>query len=143
MNENKMYYLNTGVRPDMGNESLGLTHPFYHDLRSRGAGIATWNGNASANEANVGTGNDFNGWPWYRGVKAAYGSVIDSTSGHRWTEPNPTQMYWRPDKVILEYLLENPYIPHRTGGWSQGNPTGLTRLSVDYPSEQASVSAKV
>jgi len=28
-----MYYLNAAVQPDMGNETLGLTHPFYHDLR--------------------------------------------------------------------------------------------------------------
>ena len=35
-------------------ETIGLTHPFYHDLRSRGDGIAYYKG--------VGTGNDFNGW---------------------------------------------------------------------------------
>lgn len=31
------------------NETIGLTHPFFHDLRSRGTGIAPY--------AGVGTGN--------------------------------------------------------------------------------------
>ena len=48
------------------NETIGLTHPFFHDLRSRGTGVAYYEG--------VGTGNDFSGWEWYRWTRVAYGT---------------------------------------------------------------------
>ena len=53
---NKVYYVGgTALVWDMAeNETIGLTHPFFHDLRSRGTGIAYHDG--------VGTGNDFSGW---------------------------------------------------------------------------------
>ena len=47
------------------NETIGLTHPFFHDHRSRGTGITYYEG--------VGTGNDFYGWEFYKQTKIAYG----------------------------------------------------------------------
>lgn len=39
-------------------ETIGLTHPFYHDLRSRGTGLARSTGQG---HLNTGLGNDFSG----------------------------------------------------------------------------------
>ena len=48
---NKVYYVGGTflVQRLYENETIGLTHPFFHDLRSRGTGIASY--------PNVGTGN--------------------------------------------------------------------------------------
>ena len=94
----------------------GLTHPFYHDLRSRGTGIAYYEG--------VGTGNDFSGWEWPRGTKVAYGTVV--TEEMRWETPAPTHMYWRPDKMIVEYNLTNPFLQGVTDGWCDAWREGST-----------------
>ena len=94
---NKVYYL--GGKSDVWrkteNETLGLTHPFFHDLRSRGTGIVFHEG--------VGTGNDFYGWAFHKDTRVAYGSVV--SGGERWETPAPAQMYWRPDKMIVQYEL--------------------------------------
>ena len=90
---NHVYYFNDGK------ETIGLTHPFYHDLRSRGTGITYYEG--------VGTGNDFYGWEFHRDVKVAFGSII--SEDFRWESPAPTKMFWRPDKMIMEYELTSPY----------------------------------
>ena len=94
---NQVYY--TGgtflVQRLSENETIGLTHPFHHDLRSRGTGIATHEG--------VGTGNDFYGWEFHRETRVAYGSVV--VGEERWDHPAPSHMYWRPDKMVVQYEL--------------------------------------
>ena len=82
----------------MEDETIGLTHPFYHDLRSRGAGIL--DSQLSGSE-HTGVGNDYRGWEFYRATKIAMGTVI--SHGIRWERPGPKHMYWRPDKMIVEY----------------------------------------
>lgn len=101
-------------------ETIGLTHPFYHDLRSRGDSIASYKG--------VGKGNDFHGWEFYSGPRpplsalrpppstavaastvarsllplrslvdthVLYGTVL-TADGMRWENPAPKRMFWRP-----------------------------------------------
>jgi len=108
---NKVYYVGgVALVWDMfENETIGLTHPFYHDLRSRGTGIATDNA--------TGTGNDFSGWEWYRSTKVAYGTVV--TEEMRWPNPVPARMFWRPDKMVVEYELVNPLLQGTFDGWCQ------------------------
>ena len=91
---------NTKKEEDQFKETIGLTHPFYHDLRSRGTGIAY--------QEEVGTGNDFYGWEFHKYVKVAFGSIISENM--RWEHPVPSRMFWRPDKMIMEYELFSPYI---------------------------------
>ena len=79
-------------------ETIGLTHPFHHDLRSRGVGLL--DSEISGTE-NTGTGNDYNGWEFYKDTKVLYGSVI--VDGTTYKNPKPTSMQWRPDKMICEY----------------------------------------
>jgi len=74
-------------------ETLGLTHPFHHDLRCRGYGIVS--------NATTGVGHDLQGWEFYRDTKIAYGTVI--IGGTEYANPVPARMYWRPDRVICEY----------------------------------------
>ena len=40
-------------------ETIGLTHPFHHDLRSRGAGLVE---SGLPGTENTGVGNDYLGW---------------------------------------------------------------------------------
>ena len=82
-------------------ETIGLTHPFYHDLRSRGAGIL--HSELSGSE-NTGVGNDYRGWEFYKDTRVLYGSVIIGEKAHK--HPKPTRMVWRPDKMICEYEIE-------------------------------------
>ncbi len=79
-------------------ETIGLTHPFHHDLRSRGVGLL--DSEISGTE-NTGKGNDYNGWEFYKDTKVLYGSVI--VDGTTYKNPKPTSMQWRPDKMICEY----------------------------------------
>ena len=79
-------------------ETIGLTHPFHHDLRGRGVGLVKSSG---VNEKNTGTGNDFSGWEFYKDTRVLYGSVIVDGKTHR--HPVPKKMYWRPDRMICEY----------------------------------------
>ena len=94
---NKVYYVGgtSLVWRNTENETLGLTHPFFHDLRSRGTGIAYYEG--------VGTGNDFYGWEFHRETRVAYGSVVLEEG--RWETPAPSQMFWRPDRMVVHYEL--------------------------------------
>ena len=94
---NKAYYVGGAslVWRNTENETLGLTHPFFHDLRSRGTGIAYYEG--------VGTGNDFYGWEFHRETRVAYGSVLSEEG--RWETPAPSQMFWRPDRMVVHYEL--------------------------------------
>ena len=81
-------------------ETIGLTHPFYHDLRSRGVGLKPSNGN---DHNNTGLGNDYSGWEFYKDTRVLYGSVVIDGAVHR--HPAPTKMYWRPDRMICEYEI--------------------------------------
>ncbi len=85
----------------MEDETIGLTHPFYHDLRSRGAGMLT---SQLPGSENTGTGNDYRGWEFYKDTRVLYGSVILGEKVHK--HPVPTQMIWRPDKMICEYEID-------------------------------------
>ena len=82
-------------------ETLGLTHPFHHDLRSRGVGLAKSRGSG---HNNTGVGNDFSGWEFYKDTRVLYGSVVINQNTHR--HPVPKRMYWRPDRMICEYDVD-------------------------------------
>lgn len=79
-------------------ETIGLTHPFYHDLRSRGVGLVQSRGQ---DQNDTGLGNDFSGWEFYKDTRVLYGSVVINGEVHR--HPIPRKMYWRPDRMICEY----------------------------------------
>ena len=79
-------------------ETIGLTHPFHHDLRSRGIGLLK---SELTGTENTGTGNDYNGWEFYKDTKVLYGSVI--IDGKTYKHPKPKSMRWRPDRMICEY----------------------------------------
>ncbi|TWT80277.1 hypothetical protein CA13_16900 [Planctomycetes bacterium CA13] len=82
-------------------ETLGLTHPFHHDLRSRGVGRMRSRGK---DHDNTGFGNDFAGWEFYKDTRVLYGSVVINHKTHR--HPVPTKMYWRPDRMICQYEMD-------------------------------------
>ena len=81
-------------------ETIGLTHPFHHDLRSRGVGLLE---SRIQGTENTGKGNDYSGWEFYKDTRVLYGSVI--LEGEVFRNPAPTRMIWRPDKMICEYEI--------------------------------------
>ncbi|MDA9961510.1 hypothetical protein N9D63_01380 [Opitutales bacterium] len=81
-------------------ETIGLTHPFHHDLRSRGVGLLE---SELKGSENTGTGNDYKGWEFYKDTRVLYGSVV--IDGKLFRNPAPTRMTWRPDKMICEYEI--------------------------------------
>lgn len=82
-------------------ETLGLTHPFHHDLRSRGVGRVPSRGK---DHNDTGLGNDYSGWEFYKDTRVLYGSVV--MDGKTYRHPIPTNMVWRPDRMICEYEIE-------------------------------------
>ncbi len=82
-------------------ETIGLTHPFHHDLRSRGTGLAA---SSISGTENTGLGNDYMGWEFYKDTRVLYGSVVIDSKVFE--NPKPTSMRWRPDKLICEYELD-------------------------------------
>jgi hypothetical protein len=86
-------------------ETLGLTHPFYHDLRSRGIGLVQSRGK---DHDNTGLGNDFSGWEFYKDTRVLYGSVVIDRKVHR--HPVPKRMVWRPDRMICEYEVDGVWL---------------------------------
>ncbi len=82
-------------------ETLGLTHPFHHDLRSRGVGLVQ---SRADGHDDTGLGNDFSGWEFYKDTRVLYGSVVIDGKTHRY--PVPTKMYWQPDRMICEYEVD-------------------------------------
>ena len=54
-------------------ETIGLTHPFHHDLRSRGSGLL---GSELTRTEHTGKGNDYLGWEFYKDTRVLYGTVI-------------------------------------------------------------------
>lgn len=79
-------------------ETIGLTHPFHHDLRGRGAALVE---SGISGTENTGRGNDFMSWEFYKDTRVLYGSVI--IDGKTYKHPKPTSMRWRPDKMICMY----------------------------------------
>ncbi len=100
---NKLYYVAGSGGAEYRNinelETLGFTHPLFRDGRARGFGIV------DANEvgAGGGVGHDQWGWEFWRHIKVAYGTLI--VDGKRYENPEPKRMYWRPDKLVVEYEL--------------------------------------
>jgi hypothetical protein len=82
-------------------ETIGLTHPFHHDLRSRGIGLLE---SQIAGKEHTGTGNDYHGWEFYKDTRVLYGTVI--IDGKTYKHPKPKSMRWRPDRLICEYELD-------------------------------------
>ena len=82
-------------------ETLGLTHPFHHDLRSRGVGLLE---SRIKGTEHTGVGNDFSGWEFYKDTRVLYGSVI--AGGKIFENPVPVSMKWRPDRMICTYHLD-------------------------------------
>ena len=85
----------------MEDETIGLTHPFYHDLRSRGAGILD---SQLPGSEHTGVGNDYRGWEFYKDTRVLYGSIVLGDKVHK--HPKPNKMIWRPDKMICEYEID-------------------------------------
>ena len=79
-------------------ETIGLTHPIHHDLRSRGVGLVE---SQISGTEHTGVGNDYSGWEFYKDTRVLYGTVI--VNGKRYKHPKPKSMKWRPDKTICEY----------------------------------------
>lgn len=79
-------------------ETLGLTHPFHHDLRSRGVGRLP---SLGKDHDNTGVGNDFSGWEFYKDTRVLYGTVVVDEKLYQ--NPVPVKMDWRPDRMICEY----------------------------------------
>lgn len=79
-------------------ETLGLTHPFFHDLRSRGVGRVPSRDNE---HKRAGLGNDFSGWEFYKDTRVLHGSVVIDQKTHQ--HPVPKTMVWRPDRMICDY----------------------------------------
>jgi len=79
-------------------ETIGLTHPFHHDLRSRGVGLLE---SEIFGTENTGLGNDYSGWEFYKDTRVLYGSV--EIDGKSYEHPVPKSMLWRPDRMICEY----------------------------------------
>ncbi|MGC6426090.1 MAG: glycosyl hydrolase family 65 protein [Akkermansiaceae bacterium] len=82
----------------MEDETIGLTHPFHHDLRSRGAALVE---SEITGREHTGTGNDYLSWEFYKDTRVLYGTVI--IAGQSFKTPKPKSMRWRPDKMICEY----------------------------------------
>ena len=79
-------------------ETIGLTHPFHHDLRSRGVGLLE---SELTGTEHTGKGNDYLGWEFYKDTRVLYGSII--LDGKVYRHPRPRSMRWRPDKIICDY----------------------------------------
>ncbi|MBL6705101.1 MAG: hypothetical protein ISQ06_03250, partial [Planctomycetaceae bacterium] len=107
-------------------ETLGLTHPFHHDLRSRGVGLIPSQG--KAHEA-TGVGNDFLGWEFYKDTRVLYGSVLIGEKIHR--HPVPKKMFWRPDRMICEYEVDG--IQVREEKYIAGNDAACTLITTSQP----------
>ena len=103
MSGNKIYYIagsgGAEYRDITELETIGLTHPFFRDGRARGYGIV----DADKIGIKGGKGHDVWGWEFWRHTKVAYGTVI--IDDVRIPKPKPKALYWRPDKLIVEYEL--------------------------------------
>lgn len=107
-------------------ETIGLTHPFHHDLRSRGVGLLE---SELKGGEHTGFGNDYNGWEFYKDTRVLYGSVI--INGKTFKHPAPKRMYWRPDKMICEYEVEGVVI--REEKFIGANDAAATIITASSP----------
>ena len=92
-----MYYVGGQTSPDWNvteHETIGLTHPFFHDGRARGHTLI---------RNHLGTGHDMWGWEFWRDTRGAYGSVI--VNGQVTCHPAPVSMEWRPDRQVCRYRI--------------------------------------
>ena len=120
---NKTYYIG-GFTPSWnisGYDTIGFTHPFHNDLRSRGYGMVQ--------DPDTGYGHDLSGWEFYKHTKVAYGTVI--VDGVRYENPVPTAMYWRPDRMICEYQVAGINI--REDKYIALNDTACSIITSDQP----------
>ena len=104
-----------------GDETIGLTQPFHHDLRGRGFGLVQHKGS--------GYGHDFRGWEFYNQAKVAFGTVI--VGGKQYPYPVPASMQWRPDKVICKYKVGGVNI--REEKFIAANDTACSIITSDTP----------
>ena len=102
-------------------ETIGLTHPFFHDLRGRGFGLARHEGS--------GYGHDFRGWEFYSQTRVAYGTVV--IDGKMYPSPAPVSMKWRPDKVICDYEVEGVNIHEEK--FIADNDVVCSHITADAP----------
>ncbi|MEN8864347.1 MAG: hypothetical protein ABF381_02080 [Akkermansiaceae bacterium] len=66
-------------------ETIGLTHPFHHDLRGRGASLLA---SEISGTENIGKGNDFLSWEFYKDTPVLYGSAIVDGKIHKHPKPS-------------------------------------------------------
>ncbi len=85
-------------------ETIGLTHPFFNDLRCRGTGMTEY---ITPNGWDTVHGSDISGWEFYKDIKVVYGTIL--ANGKQFENSVPARMYWKPDKMICEYEIE--YFP--------------------------------
>ena len=107
-------------------ETLGLTHPFHHDLRSRGVGLAS---SKAVGHQNTGLGNDFYGWEFYKDTRVLYGSVI--LNGELYENPVPKSMKWRPDRITCHYEIAGIQI--REEKFIAQNDAACTVITSSHP----------
>lgn len=107
-------------------ETLGLTHPFHHDLRSRGVGLLQSRGRGADD---TGRGNDFSGWEFYKDTRVLYGSVVRNGKTHR--HPTPKKMFWRPDRIICEYDVDGVQL--REEKFIAANDAACTIITASRP----------
>ena len=109
-------------------ETIGLTHPIHHDLRSRGVGRLE---SQIQGAENTGVGNDFSGWEFYKDTRVLYGSVM--LDGEEIKTPKPTSMLWRPDKMICVYELDGVTI--REEKFIAANDAAVSVITASRPIE--------
>ena len=113
-------------------ETIGLTHPIHHDLRSRGVGRLE---SQIPGAENTGVGNDFSGWEFYKDTRVLYGSVM--LNGEEIKTPKPTSMLWRPDKMICVYELDGVTI--REEKFIAANDAAVSVITASRPIELLSL----
>ncbi len=104
-----------------GDETIGLTQPFFHDLRGRGFGLVK--------HEKSGYGHDFRGWEFYNQTKVMFGTVL--VGGKEYKYPAPVSMKWRPDKVICTYKVAGVNI--REKKFIAANDTTCSIITSDSP----------
>jgi hypothetical protein len=104
-----------------GDETIGLTQPFFHDLRGRGFGLVK--------HEKSGYGHDFRGWEFYNQTKVMFGTVL--IGGKEYKYPAPVSMKWRPDKVICTYKVAGVNI--REEKFIAANDTACSIITSDSP----------
>ena len=104
-----------------GDETIGLTQPFFHDLRGRGFGLARHKGS--------GYGHDFHGWEFYNQTKVMFATVL--VDGKENEYPAPASMKWRPDKVICTYKVAGVNI--REEKFIASNDVACSIVTSDKP----------